>query len=202
MYRLAKRNRCRKVFFVLWHLAKCKTHSGKANFLFAPRVLICFYGVVPKRTSSTRCGQSNNAQRRNKRKVSSASTRRNSKSQTPTQQGAAPDRLQPCVSLVPRFTSGFRRRVSLVVLSQRAAERSTRWLKKRTFVLVAVRRLGASALIVKNAKSMFRGTTIFLPMRERILGSMAKTVRFKCRQLQQNTALHPTALRSAGEFSR
>ncbi len=33
------------------------------------------------------------------------------------QQGAAPDRLQPCVSLVPRFTSGFRRRVSLVVLS-------------------------------------------------------------------------------------
>ena len=35
---------------------------------------------------------------------------------TPTQQGAAPDRLQPFVSLVPRYTSGFRRRVSLVVV--------------------------------------------------------------------------------------
>ena len=39
-----------------------------------------------------------------------------SNSSTAAQQGAAPDRLQPCVSLVPRFTSGFRRRVSLVVV--------------------------------------------------------------------------------------
>ena len=37
------------------------------------------------------------------------------------EQGAAPDRLQPYVSLVPRFTPGFRRRVSLVVRPQRAA---------------------------------------------------------------------------------
>ena len=43
----------------------------------------------------------------------------NSNALTPAQQGAAPDRLQPCVSLVPRFTSGFRQRVSLVVGRQR-----------------------------------------------------------------------------------
>ena len=51
------------------------------------------------------------------------------------QQGAAPDRLQPCVPLVPRFTSGFRRRVSLIVgLQARSLEeimkhflRSTRY---------------------------------------------------------------------------
>lgn len=32
-----------------------------------------------------------------------------------TEQGAAPDCLQPCVPLVPRFTSGFRQPVSLLV---------------------------------------------------------------------------------------
>ena len=39
------------------------------------------------------------------------------------EQGAAPDRLQPALpSLVPRFGRfGFRRRVSLVVVLQRAA---------------------------------------------------------------------------------
>jgi hypothetical protein len=35
--------------------------------------------------------------------------------QQAAEQGAATDRLQPCVSLVPRSTSGFQRRVSLVV---------------------------------------------------------------------------------------
>ena len=40
----------------------------------------------------------------------------NSYSPTATQQGAAPDRLQLRLSLVPRFSLRFRRRVSLVVL--------------------------------------------------------------------------------------
>ena len=50
------------------------------------------------------------------REVSAIQTTRAQKSQHTAQQGAAPDRLQPCVSLVPRCTSGFRRRVSLVVV--------------------------------------------------------------------------------------
>jgi hypothetical protein len=32
---------------------------------------------------------------------------------TAAQQSVAPDRLQPCVSLVPRYTTGFQRRVNL-----------------------------------------------------------------------------------------
>ncbi len=40
---------------------------------------------------------------------------------TATQQGAAPDRLQLRLSLVPRFSLRFRRRVSLVVVLRRAA---------------------------------------------------------------------------------
>jgi hypothetical protein len=40
---------------------------------------------------------------------------------TPAEQGAAPDRLQLRLSLVPRYSLRFRRRVSLVVISLRAA---------------------------------------------------------------------------------
>ena len=79
--------------------------------------------------------------------------RSSSNSQTPAQQGAAPDRLQPALCLVPRLRSGFRRRVSLFVVPSRDT-----WLR---FILSGdepKRRRNRAALPAKSRECCFQAT--------------------------------------------